>query len=148
MKSLLKTLIISLSLLITSSVIADSNSRSHDVTEYVEVPVSKFRLSHEHPNEHPNEHPSVPPPPLILLISKVSGNGIPPFIPPPVLEEKSGNHGAEEKKKLPKGKPVTVPTGAGGVVCDYYCGKRGPTRQLVEEWDKCCTARIHDGRRE
>jgi len=44
MKSLLKTLIISLSLLITSSVIADSNSRSHDVTELVEVPVSKFRL--------------------------------------------------------------------------------------------------------
>jgi len=37
MKSLLKTLIISLSLLITSSVIADSNSRSHDVTEYVEI---------------------------------------------------------------------------------------------------------------
>ena len=77
MKSLLKTLIISLSLLITSSVIADSNSRSHDVTEYVEVPVSKFRLVHEHPNEHPNEHPSVPPPPsLVHDLNNSSAEGL------------------------------------------------------------------------
>jgi len=47
MKSLLKTLIISLSLLITSSVIADSNSRSHDVTELVEVPVLIPPLVHD-----------------------------------------------------------------------------------------------------
>ena len=77
MKSLLKTLIISLSLLITSSVIADSNSRSHDVTEYVEIPVEFRLLSHEHPNEHPNEHPSVPPPPsLVHDLNNSSAEGL------------------------------------------------------------------------
>ena len=73
MKSLLKTLIISLSLLITSSVIADSNSRSHDVTEYVEIPVEFRLLSHE----HPNEHPSVPPPPsLVHDLNNSSAEGL------------------------------------------------------------------------
>ena len=56
MKSLLKTLIISLSLLITSSVIADSNSRSADKIEHY-----KQEYAHPHSHGHPSpdhEHPS------------------------------------------------------------------------------------------